>query len=161
MTIITGESGCGKSTLINDCILPYFKKKYKNKKIILIGQDRNKSITSRSTIETFLDIKSKLSKLGNNYNLLQIDELIKILPKKDKKIKQKIELILDLGLGYLDLNRKINTLSTGEFQCIHLISELCNDNNDEILLIFDEPSKGLSQNILNKFMLEIYSIIIR
>ncbi|MCC2705611.1 ATP-binding cassette domain-containing protein [Intestinibacter bartlettii] len=159
LTIITGESGCGKSTLINDCILPYFKKKYKNKKIILIGQDRNKSITSRSTIETFLDIKSKLSKLGNNYNLLQIDELIKILPKKDKKIKQKIELILDLGLGYLDLNRKINTLSTGEFQCIHLISELCNDNNDEILLIFDEPSKGLSQNILNKFMYVVRNIL--
>lgn len=51
-------------------------------------------------------------------------------------------------------------MSTGEFQCVHLVSELfANTRNPHTLFIFDEPSKGLSQNILNQFIDSIRDIL--
>lgn len=157
---ITGESGCGKSTLVRECIIPYFTKYYKNVKIELIGQDRNQSITSRSTIATFLDIKTKLNKYCiEDLFLLNIDSVIKYIKETDNDIILKLGMLSKLGIGYLTLNRKIQTLSTGEFQCIHLISKLTEHFNDEMVLVFDEPSKGLSQNILNLFVKNLNDII--
>jgi energy-coupling factor transporter ATP-binding protein EcfA2 len=58
------------------------------------------------------------------------------------------------------LERKTQSLSTGEFQCVHLVSELfANSRNPHTLFIFDEPSKGLSQNILNQFIDSIRGIL--
>ena len=60
----------------------------------------------------------------------------------------------------MTLERKTQTLSTGEFQCVHLVSELfTNSRNPNTLFIFDEPSKGLSQNILNQFIDSIRGIL--
>lgn len=151
ITTITGESGCGKSTLVNECMVPYFMKNYKSVKCEVIGQDRNQSITSRSTVATFLDIKKKLDKYGEDIFSMEISDLRNHI-KKEKKILSKLDMLLELGLGYLSLDRKVQTLSTGEFQCLHLVSKLSENVNDEMLLIFDEPSKGLSQNILNLLM---------
>lgn len=158
LTAIIGESGCGKSTLVKDCIAPIFEKLYKNSKLILIGQNRNQSITSKSTIETFLDIKNNISKIKNINKNDSIEDIINLIPQKDKSYIY-LNSLIDLGLGYLNLNRKIQTLSTGEFQCIHLISELFVYPDKRILFIFDEASKGLSQNILNKFMGYIRNIL--
>lgn len=155
---IVGESGCGKSTLVNDCISSVFNKLYKNAKLILIGQNRNQSITSKSTIETFLDIKNNLSKIKDLNKNASIEDIINRIDTNEKAYKY-LSSLIDLGLGYLNLNRKIQTLSTGEFQCVHLISELFIDLNKKTLFIFDEPSKGLSQNILNKFMKYIHNIL--
>lgn len=152
ITSITGESGCGKSTLVKECIIPIFKKNYKEIPYEIIGQDRNQSITSKSTIATFLDIKKKLEKYDVNvmdFDLVDVEPLI----TKDKTLKLQVNMLIELGLGYLSFSRKIQTLSTGEFQCLHLVSKIFEKNSEkEMLLIFDEPSKGLSQNILNSFM---------
>lgn len=67
---ITGESGCGKSTLVRDCILPAFAKQYKDVKAVVIGQDRNQSITSKSTISTFLGLKKYTAKIGDGFPLV-------------------------------------------------------------------------------------------
>ncbi|WP_086280836.1 ATP-binding cassette domain-containing protein [Campylobacter devanensis] len=157
ITAVTGESGCGKSTLINDCIVPYFIDKYKKVECVLIGQDRNQSITSRSIVATFLNIKKNIDKLKLNLN----SELIDVIDnaKKDKVVYTKLEMLVKLGLGYLSLNRKVQTLSTGEFQCLHLVSKLTEKDDNEMVLIFDEPSKGLSQNILN-LLVETFSNIL-
>lgn len=151
LTTITGESGCGKSTLVNECIIPYFKKNYKRVDCLIIGQDRNQSITSKSTIASFLDLTKRLNKFGEEIWSKDLGEVIDIV-KKDKYIKPKIEMLLQLGLGYLSFNRRVQTLSTGEFQCLHLVSKLNENLEKETILIFDEPSKGLSQNILNLLM---------
>jgi len=151
MTTITGESGCGKSTLVNDCIIPYFQKNYKNAVCVTIGQDKNQSITSKSTVASFLDITKRLNKYSEDILSKDLSDIFDTV-KKDKYIKPKIDMLLQLGLGYLSLNRKVQTLSTGEFQCLHLVSKLTENLDSEMLLIFDEPSKGLSQNILNLFM---------
>lgn len=162
LVAITGESGCGKSTLVNVCIAEDFQKQYKNDKLIMVGQDRNQSITSRSTVATFLDIKKKITKFSEEIDDIfdrSIEDIIDELPNEDIAHKR-LSLLIKLGLGYLTLNRKTQTLSTGEFQCVHLVSELfANSRNPHTLFIFDEPSKGLSQNILNQFIDSIRVIL--
>ncbi|PZX07500.1 ABC transporter family protein [Psychrobacillus insolitus] len=158
----TGESGCGKSTLVNDCIAKDFVKRYPKDKLVMVGQNRNQSITSRSTVATFLDIKKKLTKYSEEIdNIFQrsIEDIIDELPNGDIAHKR-LSLLIKLGLGYLTLERKTQSLSNGEFQCVHLVSELfANSRNPHTLFIFDEPSKGLSQNILNQFIDSIRIIL--
>lgn len=155
LVTITGESGCGKSTLVNECIAKDFLKRYPKDKLVMVGQDRNQSITSRSTVATFLNIKQKLNKYNDEIDDIfqrSIEDIIDELPIEDIAHKR-LRLLIKLGLGYLTLDRKTQTLSTGEFQCVHLVSELfANSRNPHTLFIFDEPSKGLSQNILNQFI---------
>lgn len=155
---ITGESGCGKSTLVKDCIVPYFSNNYKKVICTVIGQDRNQTITSKSTIATFLGVKKRLDKLPAHIYYSNLEDICSDV-KKDKSLVPIIGILIDLGLGYLSFNRQIQTLSTGEFQCIHLVSNLIESCNEEMLLIFDEPSKGLSQNILNLFMNVLRKIV--
>lgn len=159
LTVVTGESGCGKSTLIKDCIIPQFKKIYKNENAVLIGQDRNQSITSKSTIATFLDIKKDLDKLNIVFVKKDLTDVLPLVGS-NKDVSKKISLLINMGLSYLSLDRKIQSLSTGEFQCVHLVSKITENDSSELLLIFDEPSKGLSQNILNTFMATIRNILI-
>jgi excinuclease UvrABC ATPase subunit len=162
LVTVTGESGCGKSTLVNECIAKDFLKRYPKDKLVMVGQDRNQSITSRSTVATFLDIKKKLTKYSDEINDIferSIEDIIDELPNEDIAQKR-LRLLIKLGLGYLTLNRKTQTLSTGEFQCVHLVSELfSNSRNPHTLFVFDEPSKGLSQNILNQFIDSIRDIL--
>lgn len=58
------------------------------------------------------------------------------------EIKSRITYMLDLGLGYLTLNRRSNTLSGGETQRINLTRTL-GSNLTSSLYILDEPSVGL------------------
>lgn len=162
LVTVTGESGCGKSTLVNECIAKDFQKRYPKDKLVMVGQDRNQSITSRSTVATFLDIKKKLTKYSEEIDDIferSIEDIIDDLPNEDIAYKR-LSLLIKLGLGYLTLERKTQTLSTGEFQCVHLVSELfANTRNPHTLFIFDEPSKGLSQNILNQFIDSVRGIL--
>ena len=162
LVTFTGESGCGKSTLVNECIAKDFLKRYPKDKLVIVGQDRNQSITSRSTVATFLDIKRKLTKYSEDIDDIferSIEDIIGELPNKDIAHKR-LSLLIKLGLGYLTLERKTQSLSTGEFQCVHLVSELfAGSRNPNTLFIFDEPSKGLSQNILNQFIDSIRGIL--
>ncbi|NHC39788.1 ATP-binding cassette domain-containing protein [Bacillus sp. MM2020_1] len=162
LVTVTGESGCGKSTLVNECIAKDFQRRYPKDKLVMVGQDRNQSITSRSTVATFLDIKKKITKYSEDIDDLferSIEDIIDELPNQDIAHKR-LSLLIKLGLGYLTLERKTQTLSTGEFQCVHLVSELfANSRNPHTLFIFDEPSKGLSQNILNQFIDSVRGIL--
>ncbi len=58
------------------------------------------------------------------------------------EIRSRITYMLDLGLGYLTLNRRSNTLSGGETQRINLTRTL-GSNLTSSLYILDEPSVGL------------------
>lgn len=58
------------------------------------------------------------------------------------EIHQRLKTLLDVGLGYLTLNRLANTLSGGESQRIQLTRSL-GSNLTNSLYILDEPSIGL------------------
>jgi excinuclease ABC subunit A len=58
------------------------------------------------------------------------------------EIKSRLHVMVDLGLGYLTLDRVSNTLSGGETQRIHLTRTL-SSNLTSSMYILDEPSIGL------------------
>lgn len=81
---------------------------------------------------------------------LSIDELFEFVAslKSDSyepiitELKNKLQNIIDIGLQYLTLDRRTDTLSGGESQRIKMVKNLGNNLTD-LLYIFDEPSIGL------------------
>lgn len=93
--------------------------------------------------------------LINGYNIadltsMQLDELVKVIkdinePEAQpllKGILEKLNNIIDIGLGYLTLDRETSSLSGGESQRIKMVKYL-NSNLVDLMYIFDEPSIGL------------------
>ncbi|MCS6935398.1 MAG: excinuclease ABC subunit UvrA [Chitinophagales bacterium] len=60
------------------------------------------------------------------------------------EIKNRLQTLMDVGLGYLTLNRQANTLSGGESQRIQLTRSI-GSNLTSSMYILDEPSVGLHQ----------------
>lgn len=61
-----------------------------------------------------------------------------------KEIRKRLSFLLDVGLGYLSMNRSATTLSGGESQRIRLATQI-GTQLVEVLYILDEPSIGLHQ----------------
>jgi excinuclease ABC A subunit len=92
-------------------------------------------------------VKGKsIAKLGNLY----LSDLLQFLNQIDspvaapivERIVPKLNHLIDLGVGYLSINRPINTLSGGESQRVKLARQL-GSSLIEQLYILDEPSVGL------------------
>ena len=68
----------------------------------------------------------------------------KIAAEIIKEISTRLRFLVDVGLGYLQLNRNSSTLSGGESQRIRLATQLGSELVN-VLYILDEPSIGLHQ----------------
>ncbi len=81
--------------------------------------------------------------LRNWFGKLQLNDFDnKVAARILYEINNRLQLLCDVGLGYLTLNRVANTLSGGESQRIQLTRSLGSNLSDS-LYILDEPSIGL------------------
>ena len=84
-----------------------------------------------------------IADLKNFFDHLQLDEHDMLIAKRIlTEINNRLQFLLDVGLGYLTLNRLSNTLSGGESQRINLATSLGSSLVGS-LYILDEPSIGL------------------
>lgn len=95
----------------------------------------NTTITSLMHLPTS-DLNEWFDELELNEHDAKIAQRILI------EIRQRLKTLLDVGLGYLTLNRLANTLSGGESQRIQL-TKFLGSNLTDSLYILDEPSIGL------------------
>ena len=98
------------------------------------------------------------NKEGASYSLPQLmsmDVSQALEACKDlKSVRQRLQVLQDLGLGYLTLGEETPSLSGGEAQRLKLASEMGKPQTDSVF-VFDEPTIGLHpldvQTLLNVF----------
>lgn len=91
----------------------------------------------------------------NGYNIadmaaMEVDELIEVIKALTdptakpivSALTERLQYMIDIGLGYLSLNRETDTLSGGESQRIKMVKHLGSSLMD-VIYVFDEPSIGM------------------
>src|ERR1700733_7242114 len=97
--------------------------------------------------------------LDIRYNGLNIHEVLQLTVDDAlqffsgaKRITQKLQVLADVGLGYLRLGQSATTLSGGEAQRVKLASHLAQASCAGTLYIFDEPTTGLHFDDIAKLL---------
>ncbi len=91
---------------------------------------------------------------------MSVDEAL-IFFDKEQRIKEKLQPLHDVGLGYVGLGQSSDTLSGGEAQRVKLASFLSKGKRDDehILFIFDEPTTGLHFQDVHKLLKAINALV--
>ena len=93
------------------------------------------------------------------YHGLNIHEVLGLTVKEaisffseTPRLAQKLEVLADVGLGYLRLGQSATTLSGGEAQRVKLAAHLSQATSEGTLYIFDEPTTGLHFDDIAKLL---------
>ncbi len=102
------------------------------------------------TVSELVDLP--VTELKSFFDTLQLSEHdTQVAPRILTEIRNRIQFLLDVGLGYLTLNRLSNSLSGGESQRINLATSLGSSLVGS-LYILDEPSIGLHSRDTEKLI---------
>ncbi len=71
------------------------------------------------------------------------------------RIVSRLQVLDDVGLGYLRLGQSATTLSGGEAQRVKLAAYLSRRSATKTLYIFDEPTTGLHFDDINKLLTRV------
>ncbi len=111
---------------------------------------------TRYNTET-LQIKYK----GKNiYDVLEmtVEEALKFF-ENVPKVKNKLQMLMDVGLSYIKLGQSAPTLSGGEAARIKLAKELQKKPTGKSLFILDEPTTGLHTDDIKKLLVILNRIV--
>ena len=101
---------------------------------------KNVKINNKNLLEIVLSPVENILKFFQNISLTENET--KLSKRALHEILTRLNYINNIGLGYLTLNRKVNTLSGGEFQRIKLATSLGSSLVGS-LYVLDEPTVGL------------------
>lgn len=103
-------------------------------------------------------IEMPITRLKPFFDNLALDEHDTAIAKRIlTEIRNRIDCLIDVGLGYLTLNRLSNTLSGGESQRINLVTSLGSALVGS-LYILDEPSIGLHSRDTGRLINVLYRL---
>lgn len=103
-------------------------------------------------------IDMPVTRLKEFFDTLELSEHDAAVAKRILiEIKSRVDCLIDVGLGYLTMNRLSNTLSGGESQRINLVTSL-GSNLVGSLYILDEPSIGLHSRDTERLINVLYRL---
>ena len=104
---------------------------------------------ARSNRET-LEVRYKGKNISEVLDMT-IDEAVEFFANVPR-IARKLQIIQDVGLGYIKLGQPATTLSGGEAQRVKLATELSRRSTGKTLYILDEPTTGLHTADIHKLL---------
>jgi len=75
------------------------------------------------------------------------------------KIHRKLQTLMDVGLGYINLGQPATTLSGGEAQRVKLASELYRRSTGKTIYILDEPTTGLHVDDIDRLLKVLHRLV--
>ena len=111
---------------------------------------------SRYNSET-LQIKFKDKNISDVLNL-RVSEALEFF-ENHPKIKNKLQVLNDVGLSYIELGQSAPTLSGGEAGRIKLAKELQKKATGKSVFILDEPTTGLHTDDIKKLLVILQKIV--
>ena len=160
-------NGCSHFAGINDFFTYLESKKYKIQNRVMIARYTGKTVcpdchgTRLKPEASYVKICGKsitelvempISELKAFFDNLQLNTYqAKVAERILPEIQNRLEFLLEVGLGYLTLNRLSSTLSGGESQRINLATSLGSALVGS-LYILDEPSIGLHSRDTNQLI---------
>jgi len=168
---IKGRRGWSNKKKPFEGIIPKMIRRYKESDIRTVREDLSRYVISKPCESCHGDRLNKAARnvFIKNKNLSDITKLTidqtyvffdcleldgkrgQIASKILKEISQRLHFLINVGLDYLSLERKANTLSGGEGQRIRLASQI-GAGLIGVLYVLDEPSIGLHQRDNQKLL---------
>ena len=104
-----------------------------------------------------LEVKYKGKSIYDVLNL-RVDEAIEFFTNHPK-VLNKLQVLHDVGLGYVKLGQSAPTLSGGEAARVKLSKELQKKPTGKTVFILDEPTTGLHQDDIKKLLVILQRIV--
>lgn len=108
---------------------------------------------NRETLEIKYKDKSIADVLSMN-----VDTALEFFDKMPS-IREKLQALKDVGLGYIAIGQSATTLSGGEAQRVKLAKELSRRSTGRTLYILDEPTTGLHSDDISKLLKVLHRLV--
>jgi len=92
----------------------------------------------------------------NIFDILELTVEEAVTFFEQEELNRRLKLLLDVGLGYLNLGQTIDTLSGGESQRLRLASKL---NKWGEFYVLDEPTSGLHPSDIEKLLKLLHNLV--
>jgi excinuclease ABC subunit A len=102
------------------------------------------------------------------YNGLSVREVLDLTARdalrffgESSEVSQRLQPLIDIGLGYLRLGQPLTTLSGGESQRLKLAAAMGHHDKSQTLFLFDEPTVGLHFADVEKLLTALQALVER